>query len=156
MRDYGIVTSAPDLAAKGQYMTLDATKGINAHLRPGYIVPMENCDDCNTTADLRAKVGLKLIANRDSQGHAVGELFIDSGDSASEISTQSYEYYQFQLSANSIKIWVLNEKNTGPVGKGIKSITIANAKELLSIDFACMTLNTDGTASPLVIHRNAT
>lgn len=97
-----------------------------------------------------------MISNRDEQGHAVGELFIDSGDTISEISTQTYEYYQFQLSAGSIKKWVLNDKNTGPVGNGIDSFVIANAKELLSIDFACWTSDVDNSASYLKIGRNAT
>ena len=97
-----------------------------------------------------------MIANRDEQGHAEGEIFIDEGDSLSELSTQTYEYYQFQLSAGSIKKWVKNTKNAGPVGKGIDSFVIANAKELLSIDFACWTHDVTGVASPLAIARNAT
>lgn len=96
-----------------------------------------------------------MIANRDENGHAMGELFIDIGNSLSELSTMTYEYYQFQLSANSIKKWVKNEKNTGPVGKGIDSFVIANAKSLLSVDFACWTSEVDGSAAPLKIDVNA-
>jgi hypothetical protein len=136
-------------------MTLNATNGINAHLRPGYMVPKEACDNCKTTFDLRVNGKISMIANRDSQGHAMGELFLDSGDTLSEISTQTYEYYQFQLSAGSIKKWVLNEKNSGPVGHGIDSFIIANAKELLSIDFACWVSEADNTATPFKIGRNA-
>lgn len=164
LRDYKIVTSAAPAPAGGQYMTLDATNGINAHLRPGYMVPKEACNkplaensnNCSTTTDLRANGKLSMIANRDTQGHAVGELFIDSGDTHSEILTQTYEYYQFQLSAGSIKKWVLNEKNSGPVGNGISSFVIANAKELLSINFACWVSEADNSATPLKIGRNAT
>lgn len=50
----------------------------------------------------------------------------------------------------------MNDKNARPVGRGIDKFVIANAKELLSIDFACWTSEADGTASPLVIERNAT
>jgi len=34
-----------------------------------------------------------MIINPDTEGHAEGELFIDIGNSISEISTQTYEYY---------------------------------------------------------------
>jgi len=40
----------------------------------------------------------------------------------------------------------LNDKNTGPVGNGIDSFVIANAKELLSIDYACWTSDVDNSA----------
>jgi hypothetical protein len=96
-----------------------------------------------------------MIANRDENGHAMGELFIDIGNSISELSTMTYEYYQFQLSANSIKKWVKNEKNTGPVGKGVDSFVIANAKSLLSTDFACWTSEVDGSATPMKIEKSA-
>lgn len=68
-------------------MILNATNGINAHLRPGYMVPKEACDNCLTTKDLRLNGKISMIANRDTQGHAMGELFIDAGDSHSEILT---------------------------------------------------------------------
>lgn len=48
-----MVIAAAASPAKGSMMSLDATKGINAHLRPGYMVAKETCDDCMTTADLR-------------------------------------------------------------------------------------------------------
>lgn len=53
LRDYNMVIAAAASPAKGSMMSLDATKGINAHLRPGYMVAKETCDDCMTTADLR-------------------------------------------------------------------------------------------------------
>ena len=60
--------------AQGQWVDLDATKGINAHLRPGYMIPKETCmvaaEACYTTTDLRKNGKVALVANRDSQGHA--------------------------------------------------------------------------------------
>jgi hypothetical protein len=97
-----------------------------------------------------------MIANMDENGHAQGELFIDDGKNTnSELTSMTYEYYQFQLSANSIKKWVLNEKNTGPVGTGIDSFVIANAKSLLSTDFACLTSEVDGSTLPMNISVSA-
>lgn len=65
MRDYKIVTAAAAAPYKGQNMTLDATGPINAHLRPGYMVARDICNDCNTTTDLRARGILSMVANRD-------------------------------------------------------------------------------------------
>jgi hypothetical protein len=81
-------------------MTLDATKGINAHLRPGYMIPKESCSitngsACMTTTDLRTNGKVSMVANRDSQGHAQGRLFIDATNTISEIDTEQYEYYEF-------------------------------------------------------------
>jgi len=65
LRDFKIVTSVGTAPAKGSMMTLSATEGINAHLRPGYMVPKEMCDKCNTTFDLRTTGTLQMIANPD-------------------------------------------------------------------------------------------
>lgn len=74
-------------------MQLTAENGINAHLRPGYMIAKEMCDTCNTTFDLKTTGKIQMIANMDEEGHAEGELFIDIGNSVSELSTQTYEYY---------------------------------------------------------------
>lgn len=79
----------------GEWRGLATDNGINAHLRPGYMIPHELCDKCNTTTDLRANGVLSMIINRDAQGHAKGELFIDSGDTLTELTDQTYEYYEF-------------------------------------------------------------
>lgn len=68
---------------------------------------------------------------------------MDESDSLSEISTQTYEYYQFILSAKSIKKINLNSINDGPKGQGIQSIIIANAPDLNETDFACWASETD-------------
>ena len=54
LRTFKIQTAQAAKPFKGTMMTLDGTKGINAHLRPGYMVPKEMCADCMTTTDLRA------------------------------------------------------------------------------------------------------
>jgi alpha-glucosidase (family GH31 glycosyl hydrolase) len=53
LRTYGIVHSAPEKPLMGQMMKLSAENGINAHLRPGYMIAKEMCDKCNTTFDLK-------------------------------------------------------------------------------------------------------
>lgn len=53
LRTYGKVTVAAEAPLKGQKMQLSAEHGINAHLRPGYMIAKEMCDTCNTTFDLK-------------------------------------------------------------------------------------------------------
>jgi hypothetical protein len=65
LRNFKIVTAAAASPAKGAMMPLNATEGINAHLRPGYMVPYERCADCMTTTDLRQNGITQIIANRD-------------------------------------------------------------------------------------------
>ena len=76
---------------------------------------------------------------------------MDESDSFSEIQTSSYEYYQFILSAKSIKKINLNNRNDGPKGQGIERIVIANAGDLAGTDFACLSSETDNTITQLKI-----
>jgi len=86
-----------------------ATDTVNVWLRPGYMVPYQPNDGTfMTTDDVLNNGELHLVANRDSNGHAEGRLFKDTGLSRAEIEDGIYEDYEFHLSANSIKKWVLN------------------------------------------------
>jgi hypothetical protein len=75
---------------------------------------------------------------------------MDKDDSLSAIELEDYEYYQFILSANSIKKINLNKKNGGPKGEGIQSIIIADAADLNETDFACWTSDSDHSTSMLI------
>jgi len=61
--------------------------------------------DWTKTADLSGNQ-LTFVANRDTQGKASGSLYIDDGVSLN----QDYNYYQFLLSANSLKKWDMGSK----------------------------------------------
>jgi len=113
------------------------TDTVNVWLRPGHMVAHQPQNNYNTTDDVLASAETNLVFNRDSDGHAGGKLFIDQGISLSEINDKTYEYYQFHLSAGSLKKWVMNTEATAQVGKGVKSIVITNADDLKSVDFAC-------------------
>jgi hypothetical protein len=74
---------------------------------------------------------------------------MDADDSLSALENENYEYYQFILSANSIKKINLNTKNGGPKGEGIDSIIISDAADLNETDFACWTSDSDHTSTEL-------
>jgi alpha-glucosidase len=71
LNDYSkVVNASGNDTAQGEYIQLDAMNGINAHLRPGYMIPKESCmngnDSCMTTTDLRTNGKISMVANRDS------------------------------------------------------------------------------------------
>jgi len=71
---------------------------------PGKIATKQ-VGDWTKTADLSGNQ-LTFVANRDTQGKASGSLYIDDGVSLN----QDYNYYQFLLSANSLKKWDMGSK----------------------------------------------
>lgn len=92
-----------------------ADESIITHLRPGYMVPYQpNDGTLMTTTDVIDKAELHLVANIDPNGWAQGTLFVDQGELISEITDGTYEYYQFHLSAGSLKKWTLNDRNLDP------------------------------------------
>ena len=61
-----------------------------------------------TTKDILTNAGLLLVANRDKMGYSQGKVFLDHGESLSELETKQYEYYSLQLSGNTLSKQVLN------------------------------------------------
>jgi hypothetical protein len=69
MKNHGpefVVNANASVPEKGEWKKLDITKGVNVHLRPGYIVPLSANKDAKTTTDYRAAEKLSLIVNRDT------------------------------------------------------------------------------------------
>ena len=80
-----------------------------------------------------------MVVNRDHNGVAEGKAFFDDGYSLTSLENGQYEYYNFIVSANSIKKHILNERNQVMVGAGITKIIITNAADLAGTDFSCYT-----------------
>lgn len=124
-----------------------ADETILTYLREGWMVPFQPQDDTTpymTTQDVLNKAGLNLVANPNPDGWAQGRLFMDpDGESVSDIENGDYEYYQFHLSAGSLKKWVLNDKNLAQAGRGLNNLVIVNAEYLAKTDFACWISNDD-------------
>lgn len=70
---------------------------VNVHLAPGALIPFQNNTDMKimTTTDALSKP-ISVIINRDGNGQAGGELFLDQGISQSELDNYQYEYYNLQ------------------------------------------------------------
>lgn len=126
-----------------------ATETIITHLREGYMIPYQPQDPTTpfmTTKDVLARAELHLVANPNPDGWAQGRLFMDGGEKLSELENGDYEYYQFHLSAGSLKKWVLNDRALEQAGRGLDSLTIVNAETHANTDFACWISN-DETVS---------
>jgi len=108
-----------------------------------------------TTKEVLAKAELHLVANPNPDGWAQGRLFMDGGEKLSEIENGDYEYYQFHLSAGSLKKWVLNDRALRQAGRGLDSLTIVNAETHANTDFACWISN-DETVSAVDFKYDAT
>jgi len=116
MKDYSVLTSA------GEVKEVPVQNDVAiSHLMPGAIVTKQE-GDFMTTSDLSANK-FTMVANRDNLGHAQGTLYVDDGVSVE----QGYDYFEFQLSANSFKKW---EKGTSGNTKTLDSLIITNAADL--------------------------
>lgn len=129
----------------------DPEDRINAHLRPGHLIPYLHDDTKmpNSTNEAN-QIPLEIWANRDHQGFAGGKVFLDGGVSRSELGKGDYEYFQLELSKNSLKRLVLNEQATSPTANGqFKRLVILNAEDIKDTDFACGTFFANHTVFDL-------
>lgn len=151
MKDFGNI-----IAGNNTHEMIDipmmANDTVNVFLRPGHMITYQpnGSNKFNTTADVISTATISLVANRDENGHAEGKLFKDGGESLTELSAHLYEYYEFHLSAGSLKKWILNEGATAQVGTGISELIITNATDLNTTDFACW-VDTDGVSTNIDI-----
>lgn len=136
------------LASTGEKLDVPVQSDVAiAHLMPGAIVTKQ-MGDFMTTSDLSANL-FTMVANRDTNGHAQGTLYVDDGVSLS----QAYDYVEFQLSANSFKKW---EKGTSSNTKALDSLIITNAADLKDTDFACFTSQVDHSVTMLAATADTT
>jgi alpha-glucosidase (family GH31 glycosyl hydrolase) len=142
MKDYKVTTSG------GEEVEIAVQPDVAIqHLMPGKIVTKQ-MGDFMTTADLKNNV-FTLVANRDTNGHAEGTLYIDDGITKD----QPYDYMTFQLSANSFKKWV---SGTSGNTKKMDKLVITNAADLQQVDFACVRATDDYAMTALEIGKDAT
>lgn len=86
--------------AEGELVELEPRITIKKHLRPGYIVTTQENQDKPpmNTKDL-VNLPFNLTINRDKDGYAKGQLFLDEGELVSDLegNNQKYEYYEFVM-----------------------------------------------------------
>jgi alpha-glucosidase (family GH31 glycosyl hydrolase) len=133
----------------GGFIELDMNQQtVNAHLRPGSIIPIQQVDEktTRTTADLITKP-TSILINRDAERLvSEGTVFLDGGESLSELTGSKYEYYQIQHKASkSIQFQLkLGTRGSQDSRHFLESIVIPNAEDLRETDFACVFEN-DGS-----------
>ena len=67
-------------------------------------------------------------------------MFLDGGVSRDELDKSEYEYFELELSKNSLKRLVLNEEAQAPAANGkFKRLVILDAEDIKDTDFACYT-----------------
>jgi len=129
---------------RGQWLEIKAPEGetetIKTFLREGWMIPHQpqpTGAPFLTTSAIKG-APLDLVANPDPAGWAQGKIFMDEQDSVKDIEDGNYEYYQFHLSAGSLKKWNLN-KNLGANSnsQGLNSLVITNAEIYSTSDYAC-------------------
>eukprot|EP00347_Sterkiella_histriomuscorum_P014109 403362137 len=123
---------------KGGYYDLDAQSVVvNKHLAPGSMIPWQDSKitKAMTTADL-LKFPISLIANRDQNQYAYGTLFLDQGQTESEINNNQYEYYQINFQAKSIQMF-FGAGTRGSQNQLVDQVLIVNADDLSNVKQAC-------------------
>lgn len=125
---------------------------ISTHLMEGKLIPFQdkqaNKWDGTTRTQNVADADISLVALRDNNGHAEGKLFVDDGITRTDIPgvDAKYDFHEFQLSANSLKIWINSESRETAQTK-IDSLVITNAEDLKDTNFACATSSVDFSVS---------
>ena len=89
-----------------------------------------------TTKDIQG-TNITMLVSRDTSGYSEGKMFLDQGETRSELINKEYEYYNFKLSGKSLQKYILNTVPTVSAGFGLTSMVILNAADLEATSFAC-------------------
>jgi len=129
---------------------------LSIYLPPGAIAvrQLNSEKKLKTTADFLSKAKTTLVANRDDNKQATGELFLDDGSSYTSIGLLEFDYYQFQLQANTLHRWIQNDGvGTGVFfdtpNKFLEQLVIVNAEDMATYDFACAVNNEKAGSVPV-------
>ena len=87
-------------------LTLDNDKDtalVAKHLRPGKLIPFQDNSGktAMTTKDIQG-TNITMLVSRDTSGYSEGKMFLDQGETRSELINKEYEYYNFKLSGKSL------------------------------------------------------
>jgi len=117
---------------EGDMVELDSQISIKKHLRPGYIITtQENKDKAPMNTKDLIDLPFDLTINRDKDGYATGQLFLDDGELVSDVEgdNQKYEYYEFTMTNS--RTLQKNIMHTSSLDKyQLSSIKIVDAEDL--------------------------
>jgi hypothetical protein len=54
-----------------------------------------------TTKDIQG-TNITMLVSRDTNGHSEGKMFLDQGETRSELTNKEYEYYNFKLNGKTL------------------------------------------------------
>jgi hypothetical protein len=80
---------------------------------------------------------ISLLVNLDQNCYAKGSLFLDQGESVSELENWNYEYYNFVVSQKAIQVQFQEGHRGSQTGYNLESIKFLNAESLKDNDVAC-------------------
>ena len=99
---YDFYTGVQTISTDGQYVQLDAPMDkINIHLRGGFIIPRQKPD---MTINLSRKNPYNLYVALNESGSAVGDLFVDDGESFNTVTKKAFTFVTFTLFGNTLTI----------------------------------------------------
>jgi len=103
----------------------DPVTGPPIHFRGGSILPIADNSSVNTKALLEKPLSLHVFPDKNKL--AFGDLFMDDGDSIDTISTNKYNYFEFQLLTNcTLEIRVIKLGYTPSFSQMIGKVLVAN------------------------------
>lgn len=121
----------------GELVEFDATQlTVKKHLKPGSILPVQynvtrdHVKSLANSTDQLAYTGLNLIINRDDQGYAEGNLYIDDGKTISKQAEKKYEYYKFKWVNKTLQKMWLNDDYNATFSQNLDTIVIGDAEDL--------------------------
>lgn len=105
---------------------------------PGKIISFQNNSDAkiNNVKQL-VNSPISLIVNLDNNGFAKGSLFLDQGESISELDNYNYEYYNFHVSQKSIQVQFQEGHRGSQDGYSLDSVKFLNGESLKDNTVAC-------------------
>jgi ribosomal protein L14 len=91
MADFSEIINGGD-----KLQTLQVRDTVNVHLAPGALISFQDNSDMSImTTQHSLNKSIMLVVNRDSDNtYAEGTLFLDKGESKSELDNEDWEYYR--------------------------------------------------------------
>lgn len=128
-----------ELLAGGATYQLDTTGySTPAHLMPGKIITFQNNSDGSINNIHQLINGsITVLVNPDDNDFAQGSIFLDQGESETELAWRQYEYYSLQFSQKSLQFMVPDGNPGTQPGYSVESIKILNGLRFKDNNIAC-------------------
>jgi hypothetical protein len=96
---------------------------------------------------------LSLVVNLDDNGFAKGSLFLDGGESVSELDNLTYEYYQFTVAQKAVQVQFQDGHRGSQAGYNLDSIKFLNGASLKDNNIVCY-LSISNKLQPVLLNHD--